>query len=259
MGEHDRARVGEVGDALRELEPRPQVRHHRDVVAERLVHRRLRVGRVGERADRVGVDVVDVRGRQERVQERLDRRPRRVGLDQAAREVGDHLLVAHRLALAQRQQLVEPQAREVARLGRGEVGAAALDPQHAHLAAEVVELDELRRGVAAAVEDERRVGADQARARDEPLELGVAGDRPTARHAPGRTATTVAFHAPRGAATSTVSPTLRPSSAEPSGDVGETVPEPPTALISTSSSRPARPRRRRPSRSRPRRPWPPRR
>src|SRR5581483_11310241 len=43
----------------------------------------------------------------------------------------------------------------------------------------------------------------------------------------------VAFQEPRGAWTSTVSPTLRPSSAEPSGDVGETVPAPPTALTST--------------------------
>ena len=39
-------------------------------------------------------------------------------VDQAAREVGDHLLVAHRLALAQREQLVEAQAREVVRLDR---------------------------------------------------------------------------------------------------------------------------------------------
>ncbi len=50
----------------------------------------------------------------------------------------------------------------------------------------------------------------------------------------------VARQAPRGACTSTVSPDLRPRSAEPSGEVGDTVPEPPTALISTViSSRPS--------------------
>src|SRR5262249_20820126 len=40
---------------------------------------------------------------------------------------------------------------------------------------------------------------------------------------------------------STVSPRFLPSSAEPSGDVGETVPEPPTALISTVSFWPLSP------------------
>ena len=44
---------------------------------------------------------------------------------------------------------------------------------------------------------------------------------------------TVACQAPRGAATATTSPTALPSSAEPSGEVGETVPGPPTALTST--------------------------
>ena len=38
--------------------------------------------------------------------------------------------------------------------------------------------------------------------------------------------------------TSTVSPALRPSSAAPSGDVGETVPSPPTLEISSSISSP---------------------
>ena len=59
---------------------------------------------------------------------------------------------------------------------RGEVGAAALDPERAPLTAEVVGLDELRRGVAAPVQDERRIGPDQPRPSDEPLELRVARD-----------------------------------------------------------------------------------
>ena len=48
----------------------------------------------------------------------------------------------------------------------------------------------------------------------------------------------VACQAPFGASTSTTSPTLRPSTAEPSGDVGDTVPSPPTALTSTVIVRP---------------------
>ena len=46
---------------------------------------------------------------------------------------------------------------------------------------------------------------------------------------------TRAFHEPRGASTSTTSPTAAPSNAEPSGESGET---PPTAEISTSISSP---------------------
>ena len=177
VGEDDRAPVGERGHAARELEPRADVLDDGDVVPERVAHRARRVGRVRERADRVGVDVVDVRGGQERVQQRLDRRPRRVRVDHAAGEVGEHLVVGQRLALAEREQVVEPQPREVAHLGGREVGAAALDPDRAPLAAEMVALDELGGGVPAAVEDERAVGADQPRAGDEPFELGLAGDR----------------------------------------------------------------------------------
>src|SRR5581483_2939349 len=47
----------------------------------------------------------------------------------------------------------------------------ALDAEHAALAAEVVALDGLRRCVAAAVEDERGIRAESARACDEPGEL----------------------------------------------------------------------------------------
>src|SRR5215210_665398 len=43
----------------------------------------------------------------------------------------------------------------------------------------------------------------------------------------------VADQAPRGAETSTTSPTFLPRTAAPSGEVGETVPAPPTALTST--------------------------
>ena len=172
VGEHDRPRVRVLGNALRELEARSQVGHDRDIRPQRVAHRRRRVRRVRERADRVRVDVIDVRCRQKRVQERLDRRSRRFGIDHAAGEIVDHLRVAHRVSLPEQEQLVEPQSGEVMRLARRKVGARAFDPQHPALPAGVVDLDEFRRGVAAAVENERRVGADPARALDEQLELG---------------------------------------------------------------------------------------
>src|SRR5262249_44594226 len=65
----------------------------------------------------------------------------------------------------------EPEPREVGPGRGGEVRAAALDPDRAALATEVIGLDELGRGVSAAVENERGIGADQSRARDEPIEL----------------------------------------------------------------------------------------
>ena len=48
------------------------------------------------------------------MEQRLDRAARRAGVELAAREVGDHLLVAHLVAFKQRQDLSEAQ--------RGEVG-----------------------------------------------------------------------------------------------------------------------------------------
>jgi len=83
----------------------------------------LAVDGTDERADRIRVRVVDVRVRHERVQERLDRRARHRPVDLAAREVLDHLLVAHRLALRERQDLVEPQSGEPAGEDRREVAA----------------------------------------------------------------------------------------------------------------------------------------
>ncbi len=176
MREHHRPGPCELGDPPREGETGSQVGDDRDVLAERIPHGHDRIRRVRERADRVGVDVIDVRRRQEGMQQRLDRRPRAVRLDEAAREVGDHLLVAHRCAVAEREQVVEPEPREVAGAGRREIRAAALDPDRPPLTAEMVPLEELRRGVAATVEDKRRIGPDQPRARDQPVELGFAAD-----------------------------------------------------------------------------------
>jgi hypothetical protein len=98
--------------------------------------------------------------------------------------VREHRVVVEPVALAQREELVEPEAGEVGRPGGGQVRAAPLDPDRAPVAPEVVALDELRRRVAAAAEDERAVGADQTRARDEPLELRAPRNRRDDRHGP---------------------------------------------------------------------------
>jgi hypothetical protein len=117
-------------------------------VAVDLAQHLLRLVVVGQRDDgvRVGVDH-RLRG-QEAVQQRLDGRPRATGLLEGEAQVVDHLLVAHVVALEQGEHVVHAHAGEVLAPDRLEVGARALDPQHALLAPAVVALHRLDRGVA---------------------------------------------------------------------------------------------------------------
>jgi hypothetical protein len=67
------------------------------VGAERRLDVAFPVLDVGERQDGVGVGVIDVRVRYERVQERLDRRAARPGLHLAVAQPRHHRVVVHRL------------------------------------------------------------------------------------------------------------------------------------------------------------------
>jgi hypothetical protein len=171
LGKHDELEAGVrargLADLLGEREAGPDVRDPGRGLAEALLHEALPVGRPGEHVDAVRVGVVHVRRRHERVQQRLDRGAWHRGVDLAASEVGDHLLVAHLRALHQRQQLVNAQSGEVLRSHRREVAAGALDPHHRHLAAGVVHRGALGRGVAAAEVRDGAVGAQQVRGEHE--------------------------------------------------------------------------------------------
>src|SRR5215468_11114709 len=125
---------------------------------------------VRQRDDGVRVRVDDRGGGQEAVQERLDGGARARRLLQGMREVVDHLLIAHVLALEQRQHVVHADAGKVLLLDALEIGARSLDAEHADLAAAVVPLRELDRGVAAAPHHERGLGADEPRAVHEKAE-----------------------------------------------------------------------------------------
>ena len=105
------------------------------------------------------------------MQEGLDRRPPRAGIGHAVREVGDHRVVAHRLEVSQRQELVEEESREAVAADRAQIGAAALDAHHVALAPEMVALAQLGRRVASAVHHECGIRADATGALDQPLEL----------------------------------------------------------------------------------------
>ena len=178
LGEHDELELRVLAhgraDLLGEREAGPDVGDPGRFVAEALGHQPLAVARAGQHVDAVGVGVVDVLGRDERVQQRLDRRARRRRVDLAARQVGDHVLVAHLLALEHGEHLVQSQRREVLALHRRQVAARALDPHHVDLAADVVGRRALGRRVAAAEVRHRAVGAEQVRG-EQDLPERVAG------------------------------------------------------------------------------------
>jgi hypothetical protein len=118
----------EVGHELREPEARAQPVEVGEALAEDLVDHVAPVRAVGQRADRVGVDVVHVRCRQERVEERLDGRARRGGVDQRATHDPDHVGVVDRVTAAERLQLVDPQRGVDRGVAGREVAARGLDP-----------------------------------------------------------------------------------------------------------------------------------
>ena len=169
-GARPRILAQELGNALRHGEAGALVVEPDGLGAERLVGEPPPVRGGGQGDDRVRVRVVDVRGADERVEERLDGRPRLRGHEGAAEEVVDHLRVLHLLALDQRQDLVEPERGEAFGRDRREVGAGALDPEDARLASEVVTRDPFRRRVSAALVGERSIGPEQVRAIDEACE-----------------------------------------------------------------------------------------
>src|SRR5918998_908055 len=118
-----RVRPKNLGDVLRHGEAWPLVVEPDGFAPERIPDELPSVGRGRERDDRVGVRVVDVRGVDERVEQRLDRRPRLVGHERAAAEVVDHLRVVHRVAFDEWEDLVEPKGGETGGGDGGQVGA----------------------------------------------------------------------------------------------------------------------------------------
>ena len=128
LGEHDELEVGvgarRLADLLGEREAGPDVGDPRGGVAEALAARGARRRRVPASTLMPSGCVWWTCGAGTNACSSVSieaARHRRVEL--AAREVGDHVLVAHLVALDQRQHLVEPQAGEVLRAHRREVAS----------------------------------------------------------------------------------------------------------------------------------------
>ena len=161
------ARQGEPGAAVRDP--------HRFVTVDRL-HVPPAVDGVREPQDGVGVRVIDVRMRNESMQECFDRRTRRPRLHQALHEVADHLVVAHRAALTERLEVVQTDAGELLRFDRLEVRAAPLDAHDAHAPAAEIGLRQLDRRVPPAPDHQTGVAADQTGTVDEQVQALEAPD-----------------------------------------------------------------------------------
>jgi len=158
----------DLGRQLGEREAGHDVGHDRPARAEGLAHQRRRlVARlVGHHQRDVGVRVVDEAVGQEGVEQRLDRGVGRARVEEVRAELVHHLLVGQLGERAQLAQVYQVHRRKPGRLDRRQVPAAPLDEQRLHALADQRRQRPLERGVAAAVQHEVGIAADQPRGVD---------------------------------------------------------------------------------------------
>ena len=160
----------ELGDVEAQLEPGTAPVDPRDAIAEAALGQRRPIGGRGQRDAQIGVEVVDVRGVDEAVHRRVDRRRGAAAAVEAEVERADHLVLAldPRIHLDERPQAIEPEDGQ-SRLGqRAEVPARTLDPQQLDRGAgDRIDPGALGRRVAAGVVGVPRVAAEPVRALDE--------------------------------------------------------------------------------------------
>jgi len=107
MAQHDRSPRPRGVDGAGERETGPHVRHDADVWTQGVGHEIVAARRVGERADRVRVDVIAVPAGEKGVQHRLDRGAATGRLDETTLDEGDEFVVLHAFATPERQEVVE--------------------------------------------------------------------------------------------------------------------------------------------------------
>ena len=162
-----------------EPEARHDVRHEAKPAVENIGAFLLAVGLVDDAQHRGRVRVVDEFVRQKRVQHHLDRRVRRGRIDQVGAFDGDQFDVANMIECAQAAHRLKPHRAKAGRIGGSHVGARGLDVQHFDVFAETVATARFQRRVAAAVQDEFGIAAEQPRRvnaqRQIPVDPGWAG------------------------------------------------------------------------------------
>src|SRR5215210_4787195 len=176
FGEQDELRVRVVPygftHLLAEGKARSYVGDPDRLIPKALARELLAAFRAADHVDRIRMRVVDLRIRNESVQERLYRAPRHVGPELATGQVGDHLLVAHLLTLLEREYFVELETRKLPGLYGRQVRSRTFHPQNVNLTPGVVPLSGLGRSVTAPIVGDSTVPTQQVRTVGQRFELG---------------------------------------------------------------------------------------
>jgi len=163
--EHGRRLLGEP-------EARHQIGHEAEAAVIDVAAQFLRIRLVDEAEQRRGVAVVDEFRRHEGVQQHLHRGRGGQRVDQEGALRPRHILVGKCFARAQCAQLIEPHGGKTGGLDRAHVPARAFDVKRLDLPAGKIARLGLQRGIAAAVQHEVRIGADQPRGIDAQRQVG---------------------------------------------------------------------------------------
>ena len=156
----------ELGAQPREIESRHYVRNDRDLGAVNCGYAARAVAGVRDREHRIGMRVIDVFVRQQRVQNRFDGWCRRRGARQVRDKLIHHLRIAQGLELRKPQQMGHAYRRKACFFDEFEVPAAAFDIENFLVIADEIALADFDRRIAAAVQHERLVAAQQTRGID---------------------------------------------------------------------------------------------
>ena len=155
--------VVDLGRQLGEAEAGDRVGHEPHGAVVDLGHQLLAVGLIHQAQDGRRVGMVDELVREEGVQQRLDGGVGRARIQEVHALEVDHVLVGERLEAAQPAERLQLHGRQPGGLDGAHVPPRALDAQHLVRLAQEVRHPGLDRGVAAAVQDQQRVGAEEAR------------------------------------------------------------------------------------------------
>ena len=152
-------RAGRRG--LRQQEARLDVRDHDRRIPERVLDDGQTVPLVGQRQDGVRVGVIDVRRRQEGVDQRLDGRVGAARVEQRTADLVHHRTVVQRVQGLQAKQRAEIERGMARRLDRRHVEPRRLHEDGGRLASRHGSPRGLHRRVAAAVQDKRGLAPKQ--------------------------------------------------------------------------------------------------
>jgi hypothetical protein len=175
-GEHHAAEARMRGDIIAQFQPEIEARALPGQPADRAAPDRLGRGFAltgsGERDDRVGMDMIDMREGQIGVERGIDRRRARIEREGAVRQIADHLvlMVEPAIEFFEAEQLVLIERRKPVELHRTDIAARTLDPQDGDgFAGQRIARFELGRGVAAAEIGDGEVRTKAVRAIEEQI------------------------------------------------------------------------------------------